>query len=337
MASALDLMKQWAISGGNLSNESPLANQFMNVLSQQQAQKARENQMMQQFLMDRRLREEDFNRKVEFAKMFQQENKNKLSEQDQISKKMSSMRKEEKDLYQLHDYVTNQTEDIERVINVLDSDAFQSAQKKIKQRMSSDNILRKNIETLANGFNSKQNPSANDIDKIATEVNNLIRLNDFTDEEASAVNMVFNAIKGTTASILKNRGIKAGAQMMKTALSGKGSTFLQSPEALKQSFENLIPEFNGIYKTAFESRSNALKKDPNKEYSITQNDDFNPYKFEKKKRNDLDEVAMMLKEAMDSGEDELSEDEQAYFDYGLSKGASEEEIMQQLAKNRKGK
>jgi hypothetical protein len=165
----------------------------------------------------------------------------------------------------------------------------------------------------------------------------LIRLNDFTDEEASSVNMVFNAIKGTTASVLKNRGIKAGAQMMKTALSGKGSTFLQSPEALKQSFENLIPEFNGIYKTAFESRSNALTKDPNKEYSITQNDNFNPYKFEKKQKNDLDDVGMMLKEAMDSGEDELSEDEQAYFEYGLSQGASKEEIMQQLAKSRKGK
>lgn len=326
MSLTTELIKEAMRGANSLSNESPLANQFMNVLSQQQAQKARENQMMQKFLMERRMREEDFNRKVEFAKMFQQDNQ--LKEDERLAKKMSGMRKEEKDLYQLHDYTFNQIEDIRRAIDVTDGEAFQSAQKKIKQRMSTDNELRKKIENLVNGFNSKHNPSANDIDKIATEVNNLIRLNNFTDEEASSVNMIFNAIKGTTASILKNRGIKAGAQMMKTALSGKGSTFLQSPEALKQSFEALVPEFQNIYKTSFESRENALKNDPNKEYSITMNDNFNPYKFEKKE----EDIETILKETMKNEENILSEDEMAYIEYGKSLGMSEEEIMKKLKK-----
>lgn len=344
MSLTTELIKEAMRGANNLSNESPLANQFMNVLSQQQAQKARENQMMQQFLMERRMKEEDFNRKVEFAKMFsdtkegkqQQERENKMiKEQEAKYKKMKPINDE---LAKSYIFTKTSVDTIDNAIPILNSEAFRSAQEKLKNRIIKTTGLHKMVEYW---IASDVNKAGSGMDHLSEQVSNLIKEGKLSQEEVDAITTATNVMKDTTNSLIQSRKQKQGLGTFNINLSTKYNAFLNSPDSLIEALKQNREEFGKRYIEEYNIAEDKTKLYQGDEMSLVNQERYNP----KMLNVIIDEGTLELENALKNAtsvDDEnieneinnLSPREKQYFESQKDKKSSEQ-ILKIIKRNRK--
>jgi hypothetical protein len=340
MASTLDLMKQWAISGGNLSNESPLANQFMNVLSQQQAQKARENQMMQQFLMERRMKEEDFQRKVEFAKMFKKQNN---EEMQNVEKAMKFFKDSEKELLMKHNnYLTVKSSMEELNEKTKDNQVGFNAFKKVSKAIDSFDKLDSLVSQYIKGRPIKDAADFKQLIPIISQKVNLTA--DESSEFSSIMANVFDEITRSTKAV---HGRAPGQQIMMQTTKEKLRSVFD-----KNNYKEYSPDWNQkAFRVQFEDvilHDRVRKNIANYEYNryknsplshIQQNKDLSlagsilaesPIEVQ-------EDTDTSLEKAMESGEPVFTASEQKVYDEILRRGGTEEDALRTIEKYRGAK
>jgi len=343
MASTLDLIKQWAISGGNLSNESPLANQFMNVLSQQQAQKAKENQMMQQFLMKRRMREEDYQRKVEFAKMFKKENKESKDAEQNAEKAMKFFEKSEKELQTKHNNylavkssmneLNEKTENNEQGFN-----AFKKISKAIGSFNNFDSLFSKYVE-------GKPIKDATDFKQLIPIVASKANLTPKESNEFSSImsNLFDETTRSLKASLGKAPPVTTLIQTTKEKLRGvfdQNNYKNYSPDWNKKAFRVQFEDVELHDRAQKEMADDLLQKYENsplsyikqyKDSSLAGNIKAQSSAETSNEENDMD---ALLNNAMQSGEPVFDEKEQKVYNEILKRGGTEEDALKTIEKYR---
>jgi hypothetical protein len=360
MSSLMELMKSVAIQqmhNDAQNNGSSLANQFMNQLSQQQAQKAREQEMMQKFLMQRQMKKEDFERQVELGKFLKKDKDALLAEakmekeQEKMEKRQEAMYKKAKpvndELAKAYVFTKTSVDVIDEAIPELNSPAFRSAQGKLKKRISETTGLHKFVESWVT---SDTNKATVGMDKIAEQVSNLIKEEKLTPEEVDALTTATNAMKDTTNSLIQSRKQKQGLGTFNVNLSTKYNAFLNSPESLIEGLKQNREEFEKRY---IEEHKIAKEKSTLygfQEMSLAEKEEYDPKKlkyFDPKASNVLmdspdEQVNNELQKIMNEKTPEeeinsLSPREKQYFQMeSEKKQKNPEQILEIIKRNRNG-
>lgn len=240
MSLTTELIKEAMRGANNLSNESPLANQFMNVLSQQQAQKARENQMMQQFLMERRMKEEDFNRKVEFAKMFQTDN-----QKDDLKKmeKMQSAFEKIEDKKKL-DRMSRGLGLMQTVVDLTEDPQIVNMLEKLKSSLPLQTKLDEVIKKYVHGMKGKD--PKNSLDKMFSDVEQTILSHaknigivNWDKNDTEAFSLFINAIKGGTIGYIDAIGGNQSKATIDTLLNSKALSLMHGAQSAHNFYTKL--------------------------------------------------------------------------------------------------
>jgi hypothetical protein len=244
----MELMKSVAIQqmqNDARNNGSGLANQAMNLLSQQQAQKAREQEMMQKFLMQRQMRKEDFERQVEFGKMFKKENKESKDNKEYIqmskdvAKTLEPLEKEKNSSMMMKNLV-DKTED-PSMVSTLDK-------LQILKKIGSEPTNR--LMGFLNGTSQEAKKVGNDLDAIINQVKNIVLLEakrlptgaNWTSEDSENISELMNDVKGSAIAYISKTGAKPSVNAVKTILASKGLTLLEGGQSVNNFYRKMYDE-----------------------------------------------------------------------------------------------
>jgi hypothetical protein len=276
MASSNDAM--------NKDHSAPAVNQMMNMLSQEQAQKARQAEAMQKFLMQRQLHKEDFERRVELGKLLKGDlHAEKLAKQQKedeatarlrqkdIMNMRSDFHKEERSelgkvkrgVGQMHDLVEITTEP--DVVRMLD---------KLKNVEGLRNALDKPANYFLHGAQSK-NPK-HDLDVITSHIADIVRnktkgmnIVDWSDKDTNAFSKLLTGIKAGTIGFVSAIGGNQAKATLDTLYNSKALQLIEGAQATNDFYRDLYVSEATHLNEAYEKKK--------KEYIAIHGDDFSQY------------------------------------------------------------